>query len=81
MNSIDKLIKVIESINLEITDNNIKDLQNELSKLETLHGTNKIVIYFLKMHTFLYDLCFKSAYLKRYNLKPKRKVLDYEPPT
>ncbi len=49
MNSIDKLIKIIESINLEITDNNITDLQNELSKLETLHGTNKIVIYFLKM--------------------------------
>jgi hypothetical protein len=26
----------------------------------------------------LYDLCFKSAHLKRYNLEPKRKVLDYE---
>ena len=36
------------------------------------------VIYILKVNTFLYDLCFKSAHLKRYNLESKRMVLDYE---
>ncbi len=49
MNSIDKLIKIIESINLDITDDNIKDLHNELFELEPDHKTNQTVLYFLKM--------------------------------
>ncbi len=49
MNSIDKLIKIIESINLDITDDNIKNLHNELFELESDPGTNQAVLYFLNM--------------------------------
>ena len=49
MNSLNTLNKIIESININITDNNITAFQNELAKLSALYKTDQAATYFLKM--------------------------------
>jgi hypothetical protein len=49
LNSLNTLNKIIESININITDNNITDFQNELAKLSALYKTDQAATYFLKM--------------------------------
>ena len=49
MNSLNTLNKIIESININITDDNITDFQNELSQLAAIYKTDQAATYFLKM--------------------------------
>ena len=49
MKSLDKLNKVIESINTNITDDNTTSLKNQLSELSLLYKTNHAVTYLLKI--------------------------------
>ena len=49
MKSLDKLNKVIESINTNITDDNTTSLKNQLSELVPLYKTNQAVTYLLRM--------------------------------
>ena len=49
MNSLNTLNKIIESINTNITDDNITDFQNELSQLGAMYKNNQAATYFLKM--------------------------------
>jgi len=49
LKSLDKLNKVIESINTNITDDNTTSLKNQLSELSLLYKTNHAVTYLLKI--------------------------------
>ena len=54
MNSLDKLNKIIESVNIDITDENISELQNQVSKLvlqfkSNIYRSNKAVTSLFKM--------------------------------
>jgi hypothetical protein len=49
LNSLNKLNKIIESINFNITDDNINDFHNEILELEPQYANNKTIIYFFKM--------------------------------
>jgi hypothetical protein len=49
LESLNKLNKVIESININITDDNISNLKNQLSELVPLYKTNHATTYLFKM--------------------------------
>ncbi len=49
MESLNKLNKVIESININITDDNTSNLRNQLSELVPLYKTNHAATYLFKM--------------------------------
>jgi len=54
LNSLNELNKIIESINIDITDDNISDLQNQVSKLvlqfkSNIYKSNQAVTYLFKM--------------------------------
>ncbi len=49
MNSLNTLNKIIESINTNITGDNITELQNELAKLSAIYKTDQAATYLLKM--------------------------------
>jgi hypothetical protein len=49
LESLNKLNKVIESININITDDNTNNLKNQLSELVPLYKTNHAATYLIKM--------------------------------